>query len=78
MNTTKKKWLVMGGVGAALFGAGLCGCIESGFLKHQPDSLWYQWAGLGTVSLTITLLGLVLLIKAGHLEQQLKTNTNEG
>ncbi|KPM33400.1 Hypothetical protein I595_303 [Croceitalea dokdonensis DOKDO 023] len=68
MGPRKKKWLIQGGVGASLFGAGLCGCIESGFLKHQPDVLWYQWAGWGTLSLVVTLFGLVLLIKAGRLE----------
>lgn len=62
----------MGGAGATLFGAGLCGCIESGFLKHQPNTAWYEWAGLGTLSLVITLFGLILLIKAGHLEKSVK------
>jgi len=77
MDSNKKKWLWQGGVGASLFGAGLCGCIESGFLKHQSATPWYEWVGLGTLSLVVTLFGLVLLIKAGHLEKSLKNEAQE-
>lgn len=66
----RKKWLLMGGAGASLFGFGLCAVVESGFLRHD-DAEWWLWAGLGTVSLTITILGLVLLIKAGLIEKDL-------
>jgi len=67
----KKKWLLQGGIGASLFGLGLCCTIESAFLKHT-GTIWYYWLSAGTVSLGITIFGLVLLIKAGSLENQLK------
>lgn len=67
----RKKWLIQGGVGASLFGLGLCCTIESAFLKHA-DAVWYYWLSAGTISLVVTILGLVLLIKAGNLENQLK------
>lgn len=60
----------MGGVGASLFGFGLCAVVESGFLKHS-GSEWWHWAGLGTISLIVTVVGLVLLIKAGLMEKDL-------
>lgn len=66
----KTKWWLTGGAGACLFGFGLCAVVESGFLKHS-GTLWWHWAGLGTVSLVITMLGLVLLIKAGIMEKEL-------
>ena len=69
--TPKKKWLLTGGIGASLFGFGLCGVLESGFLKHG-DVAWWIWSSLGTVALSVTILGLVLLIKAGVMEKDYK------
>ena len=66
----RKKWLLTGGAGASLFGFGLCAVVESGFLKHG-DSEWWEWVGLGTASLIVTIFGLVLLIKAGLMEKAL-------
>lgn len=63
----KQKWLVTGGAGALCFGFGICAIVECGFLKHN-GAAWTTWAGLGTLSITITMLGLVLLIKAGGME----------
>ena len=60
-----------GGIGASLFGFGLCAVMECAFLKHDGAPL-ITWGGLGTLSLLITILGLVLLIKAGNLEKELK------
>ncbi|MEM6894806.1 MAG: hypothetical protein AAGD88_07265 [Bacteroidota bacterium] len=67
----KKKWLLQGGLGASLFGLGLCCTIESAFLKHA-GVVWYYWLSAGTISIAVTILGLVLLIKTGNLENQLK------
>ncbi|MEO1487625.1 MAG: hypothetical protein AAFU57_17955 [Bacteroidota bacterium] len=67
----KRNWLLQGGLGASFFGLGLCCTIESAFWKHTGVE-WYYWMSAGTVSLAITILGLVLLIKAGNLENQLK------
>ncbi len=66
----RKKWLLTGGAGASLFGFGLCAVMESGFLKHN-GATWWHWASLGTISLVVTILGLVLLIKAGVMEKDL-------
>jgi hypothetical protein len=67
----KNKWLVTGGIGAVLFGFGVCAVIECAFLKHNGYD-WYLWAGLGTLSLTVLISGVVLLIKAGLLEKDIK------
>lgn len=53
----------MGGIGCSLFGFGLCSTVEVAFYKHNGGILWV-WVSLGTLSLSLTLLGLVLLIKA--------------
>ena len=67
----KWKWLLTGGAGTSLFGLGLCAVVESGFLKHS-GAPWWLWVGLGSLSLVITMTGLVLLIKAGIMEKDLK------
>lgn len=67
---TKKKWLLTGGLGTTLFGLGICCVIESAFYKHN-GAIWYEWAFFGTVSLSILITGVVLLIKAGLLENKL-------
>jgi len=66
----KTKWLLTGGTGASLFGFGLCAVVECGFLKYD-GALWWHWAGLGTISLVVTMVGLVFLIKAGIMEKEL-------
>ena len=60
-----------GGVGATLFGFGVCCVVESGFLKHDgaPKLLWIA---AGTLSLIIMIVGLIMLIKAGVMENELK------
>jgi hypothetical protein len=68
--TPKKKWLLTGGTGAVLFGFGICAVIECAFLKHNGHS-WWLWAGLGTLSLAVLILGVVLLIKAGLMEKEI-------
>ncbi len=68
--TKRRKWLWTGGVGASLLCFGVCGAIESGFLKHQEAS-WYLWGIGGTLSLFSIVLGVVLLIKAGFIEQDM-------
>lgn len=70
-NKLKRKWLIQGGLGACLFGFGLCCLIESGFLKHS-GAIWYEWVIAGTISLSIVISGIVLLIKTGFLGEELK------
>ena len=67
---TKRKWLIKGGVGSALFGFGLCCLLESGFLKHA-DSPTIYWVAAGTASLIIVLSGLNILIDAVRLRIQM-------
>ncbi|MCA1761751.1 MAG: hypothetical protein LC664_01940 [Flavobacteriales bacterium] len=67
---TKRKWLIKGGVGSALFGFGLCCLLESGFLKHG-DSPTIYWVAAGTASLIIVLSGLNILIDAVRLRIQM-------
>jgi len=66
----KREWFIKGALGALLFGSGLCCMIESGFLKHE-GTVWYEWALAGTVSLCITVAGVVFLIRAGVLRNEL-------
>ncbi|MEM6864541.1 MAG: hypothetical protein AAF575_05150 [Bacteroidota bacterium] len=68
----KGKWLLMGGLGASLLCLGVCGSIESAFLKHSGTPT-LQWVLLGTLSLFLLVLGSVLLIKAGLLEKEITT-----
>lgn len=67
----KRKWLLLGGIGASLFGFGICCTVESGFLKHGGAPIW-KWVLFGTISLVVLISGLVLLIKAGFVGEQLK------
>jgi len=69
MTPARKKWLWTGGVGAALFCAGLCGVVERGFLKHN-NAPTLQWVLAGTVALTVLILGFVVLQKASKLEDE--------
>ena len=68
---SKRKWLFTGGLGASLFGLGVCAVLESAFLKHS-GALWCVWAVLGTLSLASMVMGIVLLIKAGFMERDMK------
>lgn len=69
MRARRRKWLITGGIGASLTGFGLCAVAEVGFLKFSGGS-WVVWVPLGTLSLCVFILGLVFLIKAGHLEKK--------
>jgi len=59
----KKQWLLRGGLGASLTGLGVCAVVESSFFKYD-GVVWYQWAGLGTLSLIVFVSGICLLIDA--------------
>lgn len=69
----RREWCIKGTLGALLFGFGLCCMIESGFLKHT-GAVWSEWVIAGTISLCITVSGVVLLIRAGVLSNELKKN----
>ena len=67
----RREWFIKGTLGVLLFGFGLCCMIESGFLKHT-GAAWYEWITAGTIALCITVSGVVLLITAGVLANELK------
>ena len=71
MTPARKKWLLTGGMGAVLFCGGLCGVVESGFLKYSGVPVW-QWVVAGTLALVVLMLGMVLLQKAAKLEDGAK------
>ncbi len=53
----KRNWLLQGGTGLALVGAGYCVAWEAGHAKHaRPDTL--GWVGKGTLGLVILNAGL--------------------
>jgi hypothetical protein len=57
------QWLLRGGVGASLIGAGVCCTIEVAFAKHAGAE-FISWFVLGTLSLAILIAGVCLLIDA--------------
>ena len=59
----KRKWWLLGGIGAVFLGSGLCGAIESGFLKHQGAdlSVWFLY---GTLSIGVLIVGLDIILRA--------------
>ncbi len=67
----KREWFIKGTLGALLLGFGLCCMIESGLLKYS-GAVWYAWVIAGTVSLCLTVSGVVLLVRAGVLANELK------
>ncbi|NQZ75385.1 MAG: hypothetical protein HRT61_04630 [Ekhidna sp.] len=58
------KWLVFGGLGLALTGAGLSFAIEAAFIKHSHEG--YSWVWLGTGALIVFNTGLALIGEANH------------
>lgn len=74
-STVKRRWLLKGGAGSALFGFGLCCLLESGFLKYSgAESL--HWIAAGTVSLILVLSGLNILIDAVRLRIKMDEERN--
>ncbi len=57
------QWLLRGGLGASLIGAGVCCTIEVAFAKHAGAD-FMKWFTLGTLSLAILIAGVCLLIDA--------------
>ena len=71
----RRKWWLNGFFGALLFGGGLTLAIESGFLKHSLQP-WYYWVIGGTVGLSLALIGVVILIRAGVLKSEMDREGN--
>ena len=53
------KWLLLGGLGLALTGAGLCFAIEAGFVKHQEEGDSWIWLGTGALIVFNSGLGVI-------------------
>ncbi len=71
MNPKRKKWWFYGALGAVLLGSGLSLALESSWWKHSSTANW-QWIVGGTAGLGLSISGVVLLIKAGILNDELK------
>lgn len=65
------KWWLYGFFGALLFGSGLSIAIECSHIKQQNGDFWL-WVTGGTAGIGLALSGVVLLIRAGILEFQMK------
>lgn len=59
MKSNYFKWLVFGGLGLALTGAGLCFAIEAAFIKHQQEGSSWIWLGTGALIVFNSGLGLI-------------------
>jgi hypothetical protein len=55
------RWLILGGLGAVLFGAGLCATIEVAFMRYEGAPFW-TWFLLGTLALCFVVAGLACMI----------------
>jgi len=61
MTKQNKKWLIRGALGCILIGTGFSFAVEASHWKHQGESL-LSWAGIGTVGLTMLIIGIMTLI----------------
>ena len=66
----KQKWWIYGILGALCLGGGLTLAIEASHWKHNALS-WIYWTCLGTIGLSLHLIGVYLLIRAGITKYQL-------
>ena len=74
MNKQKKQWWFNGVVGALLLGSGLSVALECSQLKHNGADFWL-WTLGGTAGIGLVLSGVVLLIRAGIINEQLKNQS---
>jgi len=74
-STLYYQWLLRGGIGVSLIGAGLCCTIEVAFMKHAGAS-FITWFILGTVSLAVVIAGNCLLIDALRFKIKLEAEKN--
>ena len=54
-----RRWLLLGGLGLALTGAGLCFAIEAAFVKHEGTGDEWVWLGTGALIVFNAGLGVV-------------------
>ena len=66
------RWLILGGLGAVLFGAGLSATIEVAFMRYEGAPFW-TWFLLGTLSLCFVVAGLACMIDS--LRWKIKMNS---
>jgi len=67
----RRQWWITGTLGTLLLGSGLCVLLESSHLKHDGAQL-YTWLLTGTIALAFVIAGVVMLIKAGVIEDNIK------
>ena len=76
MNKQKKLWWFNGVVGALLLGSGLSIALECSQLKHNDGNFWL-WTLGGTAGIGMVLSGVVLLVRAGILKEQIKAQNTK-
>lgn len=69
--TKKQSWWLYGSLGAFLLGSGFSLAAEASHWKHAGQSFW-QWTLGGIAGIGLLLSGVVLLIKAGVIERELR------
>ena len=69
--TDKTKWWINGTVGALLLGSGLSIALECSHIKNDGGDFWL-WVLGGTFGIGLVLSGVVLLIRAGILENNMR------
>lgn len=71
LKTYKKQYWRSGGIGTGLLGFGLSALVESGFLKHNPQTETWQWVIAGTMSLILVMAGVNLLFHSFEAKQKI-------
>ena len=61
MNRNFRRWLLQSVLGLLLVQAGLCACIEAGFMKHEGAPLLH-WIAAGTAALSVFYAGLSMTV----------------
>lgn len=71
--TPKQRWWFLGSIGTLCLGTGISLAIEASHWKHQNQD-FYVWFTVGTVGIAFVFIGVVALIRAGHLENNFHNN----
>lgn len=73
MDKRKKQWWFNGVVGALLLGSGLSIALECSHIKHSGGDFWL-WTLGGTAGIGLLLSGVVMLVRAGILNAEIKAS----
>lgn len=69
----KQRWLLLGSLGTLCLGTGISLAIEASHWKNQ-DQEFYIWFIGGTAGIALIFIGIVSLIRAGHIENKFRNN----